>query len=152
MIFIILCLKDTKFLINVCFQYQFFKKNLDKVPDVAQQDLVAFLEPGTQVGSQVQHSGLRVWHCRSYGLGNWGWDLIPSSETTYALDRPKQGEKNQNQTNKKQTKTKQKTQLPDFWGRPLFVYVGEGRGFFLYWVKSQMPSCHFSNIYPPHLQ
>lgn len=52
MIFIILCLKDTKFLINVCFQYQFFKKNLDKVPDVAQQDLVAFLEPGTQVGSR----------------------------------------------------------------------------------------------------
>lgn len=34
-----------------------------------------------QVQSQAQHSGLRIWHGRSYGLGhNYGLDLIPGQE------------------------------------------------------------------------
>ena len=41
------------------------------------------------------HSGLRICHCRSCGMGrNWGLDLIPGPGTPYATGRPikKKGE------------------------------------------------------------
>ena len=45
---------------------------------------------GTQVHSPAQHSGLRIWHCRSCGLGrNCAWALIPSLGTPYAMSGQK---------------------------------------------------------------
>ena len=44
----------------------------------------------TQVGSPVQHSGLRRQSCHSFSSGgNCGLDLIPGPETPYAMGRPK---------------------------------------------------------------
>ena len=44
---------------------------------------------GTQVQSPAWHNGLRIWHCRSCGLGpNCGLDLIPGPGTPYAVGPP----------------------------------------------------------------
>ena len=44
----------------------------------------------TQVQSLVWHSGLRIWHCCTCGLGhNFGSDLIPGLGTPYASGQPK---------------------------------------------------------------
>ena len=45
------------------------------LPDVAQHDWQHFWSARTQVRSQAQHSGLRIWHYR-----NCSWDRIPGQE------------------------------------------------------------------------
>ena len=51
----------------------------------------------TQVQSPTQHSGLRIWCCRSCGLGrNCSSDVIPAQELQMHKGKQKWGEKKQN--------------------------------------------------------
>ena len=53
---------------------------------MAQWDRWHLWSPGTRVRSLAWHSGLRIRHCHSCGVGyNCGSDLIPSPGTTYAM-------------------------------------------------------------------
>ena len=57
---------------------------------MAQWDLQHLGSTGTQVQSPAWHSGVRIQHCHSNGLGlNCGSDLIPGLGTPYALGWPK---------------------------------------------------------------
>jgi len=52
---------------------------------------------GTQVPPPARHSGLRIQHCHSCGLGlDCDSDLIPCLRTLYAVDWPKKEKNNQN--------------------------------------------------------
>ena len=65
-------------------------KSLLEVPTVLQQDWWCLGSAGTQVRSLAQHSGLRIPHCHSWGLGgNCGSDLILSLGTPYVAGQPK---------------------------------------------------------------
>ena len=60
------------------------------VPAVAQWDRRPLGSTGTQAGSLTWHSGLRIWHCSSCGLGlNYGLDLIPGLRTPYTMGQSK---------------------------------------------------------------
>ena len=49
---------------------------------------------GTQVQSPAQHSGLRIWCRRSWGIGHsCGSDMIPSLGTPHATGQPKKKKK-----------------------------------------------------------
>ena len=61
---------------------------------MAQWDRHCLGSTGTQVQSLTQHSGLRIWCCRSHGLGySYGLDLIPGRRTPYATEQPKKKKK-----------------------------------------------------------
>ena len=63
------------------------------VPALAQWDW-HLCSTGTQVRSQAQHTGLRIHHCRSCGVGcNCGLDLISGQATPYVVGQPKIKEK-----------------------------------------------------------
>ena len=52
---------------------------------------------GRRFDPQPRHSGLRIWHCHSCGLGcNCGLALIPSLETPCAAEQPKKEKKKKN--------------------------------------------------------
>ena len=57
---------------------------------MAQQDQWCLGSTGTQVPPPAWHSGLRIWHCHSCGLGhNCGSALISGWGTPYAWVQPK---------------------------------------------------------------
>ena len=57
---------------------------------MVQRDLLHLGSAGMQVQSSAQHSELRIWHCRSCGLGHkYSSDLILGLGTTYAEGQPK---------------------------------------------------------------
>ena len=59
---------------------------------MAQQDHWPLESAETPVWSPAWHSGLRSWHCYSFGLGrDCGSDLVPGLETPYAVGQPKLG-------------------------------------------------------------
>ena len=69
-------------------------KNYPGAPNVAQQEQWCLGRAGTQVQSPAQHSGLRIWYCRSCGFGHdCGLDLIPGPRVPYATGQPKMKKK-----------------------------------------------------------
>ena len=69
---------------------QWVKNQTAGVPSVVKWDHWCLGSTGRQVPFLARHSGLRIRHYRSYGLGgNCGSDLIPGLGTPYALGRPK---------------------------------------------------------------
>ena len=73
------------------------KREKRGVPTVVQQDWQPLGSTGMQVRSLAQHSGLRIQHCHSCGLGcDCSLDLIPGLGPPYAMGRPKM----KNKTNK----------------------------------------------------
>ena len=66
------------------------KKIASGVPAVVPQGWWHLESAGKQVQSPAWHSGLRIQHCRSCGLGHdCSLDLIPGLGTPYASGRPK---------------------------------------------------------------
>ena len=64
------------------------------VPAVVQWNWQCLGSTRIQVPSPARHSGLRILHCLSCGLGhNCGSDLIPDPGTLYALGWPKRKKK-----------------------------------------------------------
>ena len=64
------------------------------VPAGVQGDQQHLCSAGTQVQSLVQHGGLRIWPCCSYGVGHHsGLDLIPGLGIPYAVEQPKKEKK-----------------------------------------------------------
>ena len=71
---------------------------------MAQQDWQCLWSTGTQVQSLAPHSGLRIQHGWSCGIGcNCGWDLIPGLRTPYVAGQPK---KKRKETKKQQQQHK----------------------------------------------
>ena len=72
---------------------------------MAQQDQGHLWSTGLQVQSPARHSGLRIRHCSSCGVGhNCGSDPIPGLETPYATEQPKKEEKKKKRKKKKMAK------------------------------------------------
>ena len=72
----------------------FRKRRKDGVPAVVQQDRQCLGSTGMQVRSLAQHSGLRIWHCHSYGLGcNYSSYVIPGLGTPGQPRKKKEEEK-----------------------------------------------------------
>ena len=69
---------------------------------MAQWDQQHLGNSGLQVRSLAWHSGSRIWHCCSCGLGrDCGLELILSLGTPYAMGRPKMTNSNNNNNNNK---------------------------------------------------
>ena len=60
------------------------------VPTVGQWNWCCLWSTGSQVPSLAQHSGFKIHHCHSCGVGcNYGLDLTPCLGTPYAMGQPK---------------------------------------------------------------
>ena len=85
------------------------------VPAVVQPDWWHLESAGMKVQSLAQHSGLRIWHCHSCGLGrNCCSDLIPVPGTPCASGWPKMKKQKHNEIKNRKSEGKKINETKDF--------------------------------------